>query len=136
MRGTRSYKQTIIISACLSNITNYDNGKRTRALKDMLRDLDIEHHEALGNYKGLLEDCFVVILKTIEEYQVVRDLAFHSFKQESILFQNTRGLASLVYPNGTREKLGLLREMPKALAMKQGSYTIFNDHYYAIKVVV
>lgn len=127
------YTKVLILSAELDTNTFKGNEDRTRHLKTSMDELDIHYTQGVGVYKGSVETSFVVTPRCPVEHELVLAMAFKTFNQESVLFQDNDGESYLIF-NGEEglEHIGKLRELPKILARKQDSYTVLNDKYYAI----
>lgn len=127
------YTKVLILSAERDTNTSKGNEQRTRHLESSLNDLDIHYTKGVGVYNKSVETCFVVSPRCPVEHELILAMAFKTFKQESVLFQDNDGESYLIF-NGESglEHIGKLREMPTVLARKQDSYTVVNNKYYAI----
>lgn len=103
-------QEFIILSAELSKFTPFDNFNRTIKLKNMLNDLDLPFTFCEGNYNGIRERGFMVIVKDETELEVIRDLGLMTFEQESVLFRDFKGNAKLLYRDGTSQELGKFKQ--------------------------
>ena len=132
MRQTQ-FKRVMILSAEREQYSYLDNRARTNNLTHCLNDLDIQAYSALGYYNNSLEHSLVVLPKSREEFDAVLDLAFKNFEQDSVLYQGTNGESCLYTKEGSKIRIGKLRETSKVEAYANGDYTLFNNRYYSIK---
>ena len=125
-------KQVIILSAELSNLSNAENLRRTETLRHCLEDLDFSFSDAVGSYKGEIEESFVVIVNDQTEIDTLKDFAFKNFNQETVLYQDGNGYAHLIESNATQHPklIGRLSRVSKDDAFKAVRYTMFNEKYY------
>lgn len=96
----------IILSAELENLHPSENNTRTDRLEYMLNELRLPYKAIEGVYKGVSEASFLVVVKDESEIECVTDLGLKSFGQESILFRDFKGQASLVFNNGITQDIG------------------------------
>lgn len=68
--------------------------------------LNVKH--VLGCYKGIKNNAYIVEIHNNTQFKLVMSLA-HSFKQESVLYIDSNGFASLEYMNGSNTPLGLFK---------------------------
>lgn len=61
-----------------------------------------------GCYKGIKNNAYIVSIRDTNEFKLVMSLANH-YDQESVLYVDSNGLASLEYMNGTSEVLGVFK---------------------------
>lgn len=137
-------KNLIILSAELAGTSHEANELRTRLLRNMLEDLNLDFIEARGFYKDNDEDSFIVFLPEVNgqdytEYDtvidIVQDFAFKNFDQEAVLYQEEGESWLVVDDNGTRssQHIGRLVEVnPKEVERLEG-FTIVNNRVYTIK---
>lgn len=126
-------KQVVILSAELSDQRFEQNRQRTENLAACLDDCNMRYRRAEEYYKGHGESSFVVVLRDNVELETLKDFAFKSFNQESILHQDSNGEAYLLYQDGRTEQLGRLEQVSKEEATKQDSFTVMGDLYYVTK---
>ena len=91
------FQEVVILSAELANLSAEENSQRTFNLQTCLDDLNIGYTSAIGVYKRNIETSLVILVNNIETLQVLQGLAFDSFKQESILYQDKQGESHLIY---------------------------------------
>lgn len=113
----------IILSAERVGHTAYENMQRTDMLRSMLLDCGFAFNSIKGFYKGVEEKSFVVIVKDAADFETVKDFAFKTFQQESILHSDANRFTKLIYGNGSEEVLGKFTQVPESVALKQESYT-------------
>lgn len=124
-------RQVVILSAETGNATFEGNRQRTENLEACLNDLNLTFKRGTGVYKGTQETSFVVIVNNETDIQVLKDFAFKSFAQDSILHVDSNQEAVLIYNDGTREQLGRLEQVSREVAIGRDSYTILdNDKFY------
>ncbi len=127
------FDRLVIISAelqCDTLEAYRKNSYRTDNLKACLQDLNMNFTQAQGLYKGYREKSFVVLPKNDVELQVLKDLAFRNFSQESILFRDRYGQAALVYADDSIELLGPIKQVNPKLIEQLESYTVMNGNVY------
>jgi hypothetical protein len=124
------FDRLVIISASLDFKTQLENNGRTLNLGKSLDDLNMNFTPSQGTYKGSNEQSFVVLPRNDEELQVLKDLAFNNFFQESILFRDYNGQASLIYGDDTTEELGPIKQVSPKLIEQLESYTVMNGNVY------
>lgn len=124
------FSKVLIISAELNGNSFESNKQRSLNLESCLEDLGLKIRTGLGLYKGTAETCYVVLPKDHETFRAVIDLAFRSFEQESVLYQDGQGNAWLYGSDDSIKKLGKLRGTSEHEAKKQDSYTFFMGSYY------
>lgn len=131
----KNFQNVIILSAELSTNTFEGNRQRTLNLKGCLEDLNISHKGATGVYKGDSEVSFVCLPKNLEEIEALKDFAFKSFKQESILMQDTSGTCHLIYEDDSSEIIGKFRTVNAKYTDVLDSYTVLNGVVYTTEGV-
>lgn len=127
-------RQVVILSAELSSLSKKENERRSELLNDMLVELNFSFNPALGVYKGVGESSFVVLINDGADLETLKNFAFKSFNQESILHQDANQEAFLIYQNRTMERLGRLEQISKDEAEKLVAYTEMNGKYYTAKI--
>jgi hypothetical protein len=120
-------KQLIILSAELKVLSDYDNAYRTDLLRKMLFDIGVPFNSVRGYYDGHSEASFLVEVKNNAQVEAIKGFAFNSFEQESILYQETSGLCSLLFSDGKIHKLGNMHEVKESEAKENVAYTSFRD---------
>ena len=128
------FKQVIILSAERINNTKEENNTRTNNLEQNLLDCSIKFNKAKGCYKGTTEKAFVCLPKNDIEIEVLKDFAFKSFNQESVMHQDSNGMCYLVTPK-SETKIGKLREVNPKFIEKLDSYFILNKKLYSTEVL-
>lgn len=126
----KQLQEFIILSAELDTTTVRSNFYRTELLEFMLQELKLPYKQIQGCYKGSTEQSFMVIVKDEAEYEVIRDFAFKSFNQESILFRDLYGSASLVFQDGTKEQLGKFKQVDNVDNLE--AYSVVDGTYWTI----
>lgn len=124
------FDRLVIISAERQCFTSHENRHRTINLGKCLQDLYINYTPSQGTYKGVSEQSFVVLPKNDEELQVLKDLAFINFAQESILFRDRGGTASLIFHDNIIEPLGPIKQVSPKLIEQLESYVVMNGNVY------
>lgn len=123
----------VILSAELSTNSEQENMKRTSLLALMLSDLKLTAKPIEGIYKGIKEVSFMVNLPIGEAYadmlETIENLAFKTFKQDSILVQQFNGYANIY--NAKREvyKSGRFLEVQ---SFNQDGGTIVNGKMFIL----
>ena len=97
----------------------------------LLKDHDFKFTTCKGVYKGVSEDSFIVLLDSYNQLEVLQDLS-RVYNQECILYSDSNRMSYLKYPCGKSEKLGVLKQVSKEVAMMQDAYTIVNNNYYLV----
>lgn len=120
-------KQLIILSAELKVLSDFENDYRTSLLRKMLFDIGVAFNSVKDFYDGHKEVSFLVEVKNNAQVEAIKGFAFNSFEQESILYQETSGLCSLLFSNGKVEKLGHMHEVTEKEARENVAYTSFRD---------
>ncbi len=124
------FQQVLILSAELNTRTKEENDRVTSNLETSLNECNISFNKAIGYYKGSEETSFVCLPKNEQEVEVLKDFAFKSFKQESVLFQDSNGQSYLIFENDEEETIGKLRQVNSKLIEQLESYTIMNGAIY------
>lgn len=128
MRQTQ-FREVIILSAELSTKDTTINDMNTKLLGNSLTTLQINSSLACGVYKGITEASFVTLPKNKDDIQKIKELAFNTYDQESILYQDKSGDAYLIYQDGSKESIGQLRKVNNNKGLE--NYTILNGEIYA-----
>jgi hypothetical protein len=130
------FDRLVIISASLEFKTQLENNDRTLNLGKSLDDLNMNFTSSQGVYRGSSEQSFVVLPRNDEELQVLKDLAFNNFFQESILLRGYNGQAMLVYSDDTTEELGTIKQVSPKLIEQLESYTVMNGNVYTTEEIL
>ena len=125
------YEQVVILSAELNTNSFEKNRQLTSNLEACLYDCNLSFKKATGSYKGQSEACFVVVMKQDSDLDILKDFAFKSFCQESILFQDSEGQCSLLFKEGSQESVGKLKQIPNKLIDTVQNYVILNGVAYS-----
>ena len=124
-------KQVIILSAERDGDTIENRDLAIRTLRNCLNDCNLSFREATGVFEnGPEETSFVVVVNNEAEIQSVKEFAFLNFGQDAILFQDSNQEAYLINKDGTEKRLGRLEQVPKEVALGNGSYTLMGNDYY------
>ena len=125
------FPKVVILSAESPVQDSITNEQKTEMLKNCLEDCNISFNIGTGLFRGEgPQTSFVVLPKNDTEIETVKDFAFKTFKQQSVLFQDNNQEAYLINHDGTEERLGRLIEVSKEVAENAGSYTILKGKYY------
>lgn len=124
------FDRLVIISAELLINNDVENYITSDNLLKCLQDINMNFSKAVGLYKGVEERSFVVLPRNDEELQVLKDLAFNNFSQESILVRDYDGNAALTYWDGTVKELGPIKQVNPKLIEQLESYTVMNGNVY------
>lgn len=124
-------KQVIILSANQNDNRHERNRQLHEILKACLDDCGFKYNEATGVYKGNEEASLVVLVNSEVQIETLKEFAFKSFNQESILYQDANQEAYLLYQDGTTEQLGVLQEVTDVKGLD--NYTVMNGKYYAVR---
>jgi hypothetical protein len=128
------YEEVLILSAELKTNRHEKNRQLTQNLELCLSDCNLNFTKAEGFYNGASESCFVVVLKEASDIDILKDFAFKSFGQESILYQDQEGSSSLIYANGDTKKLGQLKQVNAKLVDTLQNYVIMNGTVYTTEL--
>lgn len=123
-------QQVIILSANQNDNNHERNRQLHQNLKACLDDCGFTSKDAIGVYKGQEEDSLVVLVNNQTDIETVKDFAFKSFNQESILYQDANQEAYLLYQDGTTEQLGRLEQVNPKLVETLDSYTVMDGRVY------
>ena len=127
------FNQAVILSGELSNLSAVENEKRTSNLQACLVDCGFSFKTCIGVYKGSKEVSFVVLVKNSGDIQALKDFAFKSFKQESLMFQDANGLCNLEFSNGTNETLGKFRTVNPKFIEQYDNYMVLDGKVFVTK---
>lgn len=123
-------RQVVILSAETKTESTESNNRRTNNLEACLGDLNLAARRATGVYNGTQETSFVVLINDQTDIDTLKDFAFKSFGQESILHVDSNQEAVLIFNDGKTEGLGRLEQVSKEIATGRDNYTIMGDSYY------
>ena len=123
-------QQVIILSATKNENTNERNRQLTANLEGCLSDLGLSFSKATGAYNGIEQDSFVTIVKNEAEIEAVKDLAFKSFLQDAVLYQDANQEAYLVDKSGGTIQLGRLEQVNPKEVERLENYTVLNGRVY------
>lgn len=129
------FNQVIILSAEKSENRHEKNRQLTENLDACLSDCDFNYSRAIGVYEGSEESSFVVLPKNEDELNTLKNLAFKSFGQESIFYQDANGKAYLLFSDNSEKSIGKLRQVNPKLIEKLENYTILNGKVYTTEKV-
>lgn len=122
----------VILSAYLGHLDLAENMRRQRLLRSMLDDLNVPYMLGVGKYKGESEGSILAVIRSDEELQVLVNIAFTNFSQESILEVSCDNTSFLLYQD-KEEYIGKWREVPENLAINKEAYSMFNDRYFIVR---
>ena len=126
-------QQVIILSANQNDGRHERNRQLHENLKACLADCNLRFKEATGAYNGQTEDSVVVLVKDETDIQTVKNFAFKSFNQESVLYQDSNQEAYLLYHDGTTKQLGRLEQVNPKEIETLDNYTVMDGRVYAVK---
>ena len=129
------FSKVIILSAERSENRHEKNRQLTENLDACLSDCNFNYSRAIGVYEGNEESSFVVLPKNEDELNTLKNLAFKSFGQESILYQDANGKAYLLFSDNSEKSIGKLRQVNPTLIEKLENYTILNGKVYTTEKV-
>ena len=124
-------RQVVILSAELENYSDNEKLRATDNLEACLNDLNLVYSNANGRYKDVNEKCFVVIVNNQVELDAVKDLGLDSFKQESVLYQDSNGYSHLIYKDKS-EMIGKLDLVSEKQALESQNYVELKGQYYVV----
>ena len=124
------FNQAIILSGELSSLSNEENLARTINLGACLEDCNFSFKKCLGVYKGVKEVSFIVLAWNQDDINTLKDFAFKSFDQESVMLQDANGLCTLEFENNTSKTLGKFRNINPKYIEQYDSYTVFDDKVF------
>lgn len=124
----RKEKTPIIIFSVFNKQQSAEHNRDVHeTVKFSLATKNIGYKELLGHYKG---DSELSILVRAEHENLVKDLC-KQFKQECYLVSGPERDTSLVYPDGTDQKLGTLQRVSEHEAKSSISFTYdFSDNSF------
>lgn len=131
-------KVVIIASAELSILGPVENTNRTNRLETYLLEHKIPHKKALGSYKGLTEESFVIVPRSPADSAKVLTQAKYVYEQESILARKVTGEVGLVLlnvPPGDDSWVELgdeLRCVPGKVAELHDGWTKVDGRFYVV----
>ena len=119
-------QQYVIISAELTNLSEFENKQRTDRLESWLNDLNVQFTKSFGTYNNKTENSFFVNVNNNEELNTLMDYAFKNFNQESILYSDRTGTCWLEFRDSSTEKLGTMRQVSPKLVESLKNYVVVN----------
>lgn len=122
----------VVLSAYLGHLDLAENMRRQRLLRAMLDDLNMPYMLGVGKYRGESEGSILVRVGSDEELQVLGNIAFLNFSQESILEIACDNTSFLLYPN-KEEYIGKWREVTENIAIDKDAYSCYNDRYFIVR---
>ena len=122
----------IIISAENKDATFEGNLQRTDSLEISLNELNFNSTKTQGKYMGDTESSFIVPFNSLHELEILKGLAFQSYKQESILLSDSNGLCHLIFSDDSCNAIGRMKKADKNLQDVLKSYTIINEELYIV----
>jgi hypothetical protein len=94
--------------------------------KQHLSNTGIAFIECNSRYEGINEKCFLVDARhETKVNQLSKD-----FNQDSVLFIDALNNATLIYKDGTIDKLGAFKRVDRDNATKKIAYTQIGDQFY------
>jgi hypothetical protein len=118
-----------VLSAELSG--RADNAARTADLKQWLRDKELQFVSAEGSYKGVKENSFVVLTRSVVDRLLVGALAQH-YGQESILHVDAKRNAVLHFFDVCQDvDLGTWQSVADVAGLD--AWTLVDGQHYAVK---
>jgi len=118
----------IIVSTSLNTLTDNENRERHRELTLYLNLMNIPHEELTGRFGGINEYCVMFDAR----YSRVAEIVLKDYDQESYLEHHNDRTCELVFNNGHRKKLGVMREVSEVEAMKRAAWTKTKDNRYFV----
>jgi len=118
-----------VILSAHKNLNTQDDNKRHNRLLVILDDLGYRGHIVSGNYNGTMERSVLVVLDNFyTDMQVLQDLAFKTFDQESILYIDTSNKASLIFNDQSETMLGKFTQVNNVNNID--NYSIIDGKYF------
>jgi len=125
----------IIISAHLKAKTEVENALRNVQLKNLLKDLQINHKEVEGYFNNTKENCIFIQLHGDNKYDLefFVHLACIEFNQECILYRDSNNSMYLKYFKNNKPHSQCIgkgrfineRDIPRNFSALYGAYTHF-----------
>jgi len=119
-----TFPRFFILSACRDNLDVNSNHKRTREVYNTLLDLGLDFACVTGVYKGTQGSSFMVFDNESQEVRANIELLCKLYDQECYLERDKDNEGYLVYPNGSRESIGVPREVTREDTKKLDGFTI------------
>jgi hypothetical protein len=116
----------IIVSTSLNTLTDNENTERHRELTLYLNLMNIPHEELTGQFGGINEYCVMFDA----QYSRVAEIVLKDYDQESYLEHHNDQTCELVFSNGHRKKIGVMREVSEEEALKRNAWTKNKGKYY------
>lgn len=108
-----TYPRFFIFSAARHELTVNDNHLRTREVYNTLLDSQLDFVCVTGVYKGSQEASFMVFDDGSNEVRASVEALCKVYDQECYLERDKDNEGYLVYPNGTKESLGVPKELTR-----------------------
>lgn len=122
----------IVVVMSAEQTNNSMNESRTAAMRTELARTNLQFEQAMGSYRGIQEQSFVVVLDNPSQLEFILDLA-SEYQQESILIRSADGSVELAYANGQTVRLpGSLQQVSKERAEQLDAWTYLKGAYYAV----
>jgi hypothetical protein len=112
MRQT-TFPRFFILSAHRDNLDVNSNHQRTREVYNTLLDLGLDFACVTGVYKGSKEASFMIFDNESQEVRANVELLCKLYNQECYLERDKDNEGYLVYPNATKESLGVPKELTR-----------------------
>lgn len=126
----KQLREFVILSAELDSRTFEGNRQATENLRNCLSELHLPYKQVKGMYKGVEEVSFMVIVRDEAEEQTVKNFAFQSFGQESVLFRDLYGKAYLEFSQGSKQELGRFTQVDNVEDID--AYTQVDEQYWVV----
>lgn len=118
----------IIVSSSLSSLSDDQNKDRHEELKKYLNLLGVSHDELTGRFGGTNEWCVVINGSQPQ----VASMILREYDQESYLEHHNDRTCELVFSNGLRKKIGVMREVTEIEALKKSAWTKTKENRYFV----
>lgn len=121
-------KNFAILSAEKSALSVDENRERSEKLEERLKMFGCNFEKAYGRYDGITETSFIVYDVDPVTLMFLKLLAFNTFRQESILIQDSNGVGRLIYSHryihpGAIQVLGQYKEIGIFESLKVPAFT-------------
>jgi hypothetical protein len=116
----------IIVSSSIQNVTAEENRQRHVELTNQLNLLTVPFESLTGRYGGLDEHCVMID----GSHTQVAEMIMREYDQESYLVHHNDRTCELVFSNGHRKKIGVMREVSEEEALKRNAWTKNKGKYY------
>ena len=121
-------KHLLIVSTSLSNLPESENKARHEELTRYLNLMSIDYDELTGRFGGTDEWCVVLDGEQVR----VAEMILREYEQESYLEHHNDRTCELVFSNGIKTKIGVMREVTEAEALKKPAWTKTKDNRYFV----